>query len=49
MGYVSAVSLVTIGEDGAELEREIISEDTYESIPPAIYVGVTEREKSEDE
>lgn len=49
MGYVSAVSLVTISEDGAELEREIISEDTYESIPPAIYVGVTEREKSEDE
>lgn len=49
MGYACAVSLVTVGEDGAELEREIISEDTYESIPPAIYVGVTEREKTKDE
>ena len=43
-GYTVRVERVTLGEGGEELSRETISEDTYDPVAPAIYVGVTERE-----
>ena len=43
-GYSVRVERVTLGEGGEELARETISEDTYDPVAPAIYVGVTERE-----
>ena len=43
-GYTVRVERVTLGADGGELARETISEDTYDPVAPAIYVGVTERE-----
>lgn len=43
-GYTVRVERVTLGADGTELARETISEDTYDPVAPAIYVGVTERE-----
>ena len=43
-GYSVRVERVTLGVDGGELARETISEDTYDPVAPAIYVGVTERE-----
>ncbi len=44
-GYTASVSRVTLDEDGEEATSETISEDRYEPIPPAIYVGMEEREK----
>ena len=43
-GYTVRVERVTLGTGGEELARETISEDTYDPVAPAIYVGVTERE-----
>ena len=37
-------SAVTLDEEGNAIARETISEDEYDPIPQAIYVGVTERE-----
>ena len=42
-GYIARVERVTLGEDGVELARETVSEDTYAPVAPAVYVGVTER------
>ena len=43
-GYSVRVERVTLGAGGEELAREMISEDAYAPVAPAIYVGVTERE-----
>ena len=43
-GYTSLVERVTLDEEGNAIARETISEDEYDPIPQAIYVGVTERE-----
>ena len=45
MGYVAEVHRVALDENGMETAREIISEDTYEAIPPTVYVGIQDREK----
>lgn len=42
-GYRAKVERVAIDENGHEVSREMISEDTYEAIPPTIYVGIEER------
>ncbi|MBR5561465.1 MAG: VanW family protein [Clostridia bacterium] len=44
MGYIAEVNRVTLDKAGAETAREIISEDTYEAIPPTIYVGIQGRD-----
>jgi vancomycin resistance protein YoaR len=44
-GYVSIVERVTLGKDGQEIGREMISENVYEAVPPMIYVGMTQREE----
>ena len=43
MGYVAVVERVTLDREGQETARETVSENTYEAVPPMIYVGVTER------
>lgn len=43
-GYRVAVDRVKLDAQGAEISREQVSEDTYDAIPPAIYVGVKARE-----
>lgn len=43
-GCTAAVSRITLDAGGAEIARETLSTDTYDPVPPAIYVGVTERE-----
>lgn len=45
MGYIAEVNRVALDESGAEIAREIISEDTYEAIPPTVYVGIQDREE----
>lgn len=45
MGYIAEVNRIALDENGAELAREIISEDTYEAIPPTVYVGIQDREE----
>ncbi len=43
-GYAVQVERVTIDDAGLETASEIVSESTYDAVPPTIYVGVTERE-----
>jgi len=43
-GYTATVARIVYGEDGSELSRSVVSQDTYEAIPPTIYVGIEERE-----
>ena len=45
MGYIAEVNRITLDESGAEIAREIISEDTYEAVPPTVYVGIQDREE----
>ena len=45
MGYVAVVERVTLDREGQETARETVSENTYEAVPPMIYVGVTDREE----
>ena len=42
-GYMALVERVTLDADGQAIARETISENTYESQAPMIYVGMTER------
>ena len=44
MGYEAFVTRQTLSADGELLAVEGISNDVYEAIPPAIYVGIQERE-----
>ena len=44
-GYEAAVVRVTLDQDGQEINRETISENTYEPAAPMIYVGMQEREE----
>ncbi len=43
-GYKVVVDRVKLDSEGEEIARETISTDTYDAIPPAIYVGVNTRE-----
>ena len=43
-GYQADVVRTAVGKDGKE-ERVVISSDVYEAVPPAIYVGIEEREE----
>jgi len=42
-GYTVAVDRVTLDAQGEETDRETMTTDTYDAIPPAIYVGVNTR------
>lgn len=44
MGYEAFVTRQTLSDDGELLAVEGISSDVYEAIPPAIYVGIKDRE-----
>lgn len=44
MGYAAEVARVTLDENGRAIAREVISQDTYDAVPPAIYVGIQDRE-----
>ena len=43
-GYTVVVERVKRGEEGKEISRETISNETYVPVPPAIYVGVQNRD-----
>ena len=43
-GYTVVVDRVKRGEEGKEISRETISNETYVPVPPAIYVGVQNRD-----
>lgn len=43
-GYKVVVDRVKLDGEGGEIARETISTDTYDAVPPAIYVGVKTRE-----
>ena len=43
-GYAAQVYRVTAFAEGAERSRELISQDEYAAVAPAIYVGVQQRE-----
>ena len=45
MGYEAIVTRTLLGEDGEVISQQEISHNIYEAIPPAIYVGINEREK----
>lgn len=42
-GCTATVHRIELDASGAELSRETLSTDTYDPIPPAVYVGVIER------
>ena len=43
-GHVVNVYLVTTDKNGLEISRELKYTDTYKTVQPKIYVGVTPRE-----
>ena len=43
-GHVVDVYLVTMDKNGLEVSRELKYTDTYKTVQPKIYVGVTPRE-----
>jgi len=43
-GYIVDVYLVTLDKNGLEVSRELKYTDTYKTVQPKIYVGVTPRE-----
>jgi len=43
-GYQAIVERVEIRENAEVAARKVVSEDTYEAIPPTVYVGIEERE-----
>lgn len=45
MGYSAVVTRVSLADDGSPIGREEISRDTYEAIPPTVYVGIEKREE----
>ena len=45
MGYEAVVTRTVSGEEGEILSVQEISHNVYEAIPPAIYVGIQEREE----
>lgn len=44
MGYAAVVTRTAESGEGSADETEEISSDTYEAIPPTIYVGIEDRE-----